>query len=134
MRRCCPLGRLSSELAESDPAARAALSAGLGQWHQRLTAGLETMQQRGGLAEDADAGALALGLLAAAQSGLLLAQRSRARPGRSRSLWTSLWTASRRGCRRLPEAGWPWDQPALPPYACVTVIVSSSLRSATIAS
>lgn len=73
----CPLGRLASELAESDPAARSALAAGFSEWQRRLTAGLSTMQERGRLARDADVSTLALGLLAAAQGGLLLAQTTR---------------------------------------------------------
>ena len=73
----CPLGRLASELAESDPAARSALATGFTQWQDRLTAGLRAMQERGELPPDADASALALGLLAAAQGGLLLAQTTR---------------------------------------------------------
>ena len=73
----CPLGRLASELAETDPAARTALVAGFTQWQGRLTAGLRTMQERGDLPDDADPSALALGLLAAAQGGLLLGQASR---------------------------------------------------------
>lgn len=73
----CPLGRLASELAESDPAARSALDAGFTQWQRRLTVGLRTMQERGELSRDADAPSLALGLLAAAQGGLLLAQTAR---------------------------------------------------------
>jgi TetR/AcrR family transcriptional repressor of nem operon len=73
----CPLGRLANELAESEPAARAALATGFTQWQDRLTAGLRDMQTRGDLAADADASALALGLLAAAQGGLLLTQTTR---------------------------------------------------------
>lgn len=73
----CPLGRLASELAESDPAARSALATGFAQWQDHLTTGLRTMQERGELAHDADAPSLALGLLAAAQGGLLLAQTAR---------------------------------------------------------
>ena len=73
----CPLGRLASELAESDPAARTAIVEGFTQWQGRLTAGLRTMQERGDLAGDVDPSALALGLLAAAQGGLLLGQATR---------------------------------------------------------
>ena len=73
----CPLGRLAAELAESDPLARAALLTGFGEWQERLARGLRVMQQRGELAEDAEPAALALGLLAAAQGGLLLAQTAR---------------------------------------------------------
>jgi TetR/AcrR family transcriptional repressor of nem operon len=73
----CPLGRLASELAENDPLARAALATGFSEWQERLTTGLRTMQERGELDPTADAGALALGLLAAAQGGLLLTQTAR---------------------------------------------------------
>jgi TetR/AcrR family transcriptional repressor of nem operon len=73
----CPLGRLAAELAESDPLARAALVTGFGEWQERLARGLRVMQERGELAEDAEPAALALGLLAAAQGGLLLAQTAR---------------------------------------------------------
>jgi TetR/AcrR family transcriptional repressor of nem operon len=68
----CPLGRLAGELAEQDADARAGLVAGFAAWQDRLAAGLRAMQERGELAGDADPGALALGLLAAAQGGLLL--------------------------------------------------------------
>jgi len=73
----CPMGRLASELAESDPTARAALADGFGTWQARLTAGLRTMRERGELAADSDVDALAPGLVAAAQGGLLLTQTAR---------------------------------------------------------
>jgi len=72
--RGCPLGRLASELAASDPGARTALAAGFTAWQARLATGLRAMRERGELAAGADPDALALGLLAAAQGGLLLAQ------------------------------------------------------------
>ncbi len=72
--RGCPLGRLASELADSDPAARAALTDGFARWQGRLAAGLEAMRKHGTLDPDADPQALAIGLLAAVQGGLLLAQ------------------------------------------------------------
>ena len=65
------------ELADSDQVARAALVHGFSRWQDRLAAGLRAMQQRGELADDADPDALALGLLAAVQGGLLLAQATR---------------------------------------------------------
>ena len=68
----CPMGRLASELAESDPTARAALADGFGTWQARFTAGLRTMRERGELAADSDVDALAPGLVAVAQGGLLL--------------------------------------------------------------
>lgn len=73
----CPLGRLASELADSDPAARAALMVGFARWQDRLAVGLESMRVHGALAPDVDPQALALGLLAAVQGGLLLAQATR---------------------------------------------------------
>jgi TetR/AcrR family transcriptional repressor of nem operon len=73
----CPMGRLACELAESDPTARAALRDGFGTWQARIRAGLRAMQERGELAADSDIDALALGLVAAAQGGLLLTQTAR---------------------------------------------------------
>ena len=74
----CPMGRLASELAESDPAARAALADGFAAWQARLAAGLRALRERGELAADSDdVDRLALGLVAAAQGGLLLAQTTR---------------------------------------------------------
>jgi TetR/AcrR family transcriptional repressor of nem operon len=73
----CPMGRLASELAESDPTARAALRDGFGTWQARLATGLRSMQERGELAADTDVEGLALGLVAAAQGGLLLTQTAR---------------------------------------------------------
>lgn len=73
----CPLGRLASELADDDAAARAGLFAGFEAWQESLAAGIRLMRGRGELAQDADPDMLALALLAAAQGGLLLAQTAR---------------------------------------------------------
>jgi TetR/AcrR family transcriptional regulator, transcriptional repressor for nem operon len=73
----CPLGSLVGSLAESDPIARAALARSFARWQRLLTAGLETMRDRGELRHDIDADALALGLLASVQGGLLLSQTRR---------------------------------------------------------
>lgn len=73
----CPMGRLASELAESDPTARAALEDGFATWQTRIAHGLRTMQERGELPADRDVVALAVGLVAAAQGGLLLTQTTR---------------------------------------------------------
>lgn len=73
----CPMGRLASELAESDPTARAALHDGFATWQARLAAGLRSMQERGELEADTDVDVLALGLVGAAQGGLLLTQTAR---------------------------------------------------------
>ena len=70
----CPLGSLAGQLAERDPAARAAIADGLGRWQAQLQAGLERMRARGELAEDADTGALAAATMASLQGGLLLCQ------------------------------------------------------------
>ncbi len=68
----CPLGRLASELSNSDPSARADLVTGFTAWQERLAAGLRTMHRQGHL--DTGPDPLAAGLLAALQGGLLLTQ------------------------------------------------------------
>ena len=70
----CVIGSLASELADSDPEARADLSAGMVRWEQAIREGLTAMQQRGELRADADPARLALFVLAALQGGLLLTQ------------------------------------------------------------
>ena len=72
----CPLGRLASELADTDPAARTALAAGFARWQERLAGALRTIRDRGELSPGVDPDALAMGLLAAVQGGLLLGQAS----------------------------------------------------------
>ena len=73
----CPLGSLSSELAETDDDARAALAEGFARWEAAIRQGLHVMRRRGDLRPDADPERLALGVLAALQGGLLLAQVAR---------------------------------------------------------
>ena len=68
----CPLGRLAAELAEADRCASAELVDGFATWQQHLAVGLRRMHERGQLEAEPDA--LAAGLLAAVQGGLLLAQ------------------------------------------------------------
>lgn len=70
----CPLGALAAELAENDPAARAALAKGFARWADLVAAGLRRLQTRGALRPEADPDALALAALASYQGGLLLAQ------------------------------------------------------------
>jgi TetR/AcrR family transcriptional repressor of nem operon len=70
----CPLGSLSSELADDNPWAREALAAGFSAWHEAIRDGLATMQGDGVLRADADPDRLALALLTAVQGGLVLAQ------------------------------------------------------------
>jgi TetR/AcrR family transcriptional repressor of nem operon len=73
----CPLGSLGSQLAESDPRARALVAAGFGRWSTALRDGLEDLRSTGHLRADTDPEALAVTLLAALQGGLLLAQVQR---------------------------------------------------------
>jgi TetR/AcrR family transcriptional repressor of nem operon len=73
----CPIGSLGSELAETDPEARAQIAEGFRRWEATIQSGLQEMHARGRLAADADPDTLALALLAALQGGLLLAQIER---------------------------------------------------------
>ncbi|BCY09622.1 TetR/AcrR family transcriptional regulator [Actinoplanes sp. L3-i22] len=73
----CPLGSLSSELADDHPWAREALAAGFNAWHEAIRGGLATMRDNGVLRARTDPGRLALALLTALQGGLLLAQAQR---------------------------------------------------------
>lgn len=73
----CRLGSLTGELVESDAELQADFAAGFERWEALLRRGLLTMKQRGDLAPDADADALAYSLLAATQGGYLLTQAHR---------------------------------------------------------
>ena len=73
----CPLGSLSTELAEHDQGARAALSASFTRWSDAIRAGLAHMIDQGVLRPEADPDKLSLAMLAAVQGGLLLAQAQR---------------------------------------------------------
>ena len=73
----CPIGSLGSELAETDPEARAQVAQGLSRWEAVIQSGLREMHARGRLTPDTDPGTLALALLAALQGGLLLTQIQR---------------------------------------------------------
>jgi TetR/AcrR family transcriptional regulator, transcriptional repressor for nem operon len=73
----CPLGSLSSELAETDEPARAALAASFDRWEAPIRDGLRRMRDRGELRHDTDVDQLALATLAALQGGLLLTQARR---------------------------------------------------------
>ena len=73
----CPIGSLSSELADTDEGARAALAGAFSRWQSAIRRGLQAMQRRGELTADADPERLALATLAALQGGLLLAQAQR---------------------------------------------------------
>jgi TetR/AcrR family transcriptional repressor of nem operon len=73
----CPLGSLSSELAETDEPARTALAASFERWEAPIRDGLRRMRDRGELTDETDVDRLALGTLAALQGGLLLTQAKR---------------------------------------------------------
>jgi TetR/AcrR family transcriptional regulator, transcriptional repressor for nem operon len=70
----CPIGSLAGQLAEQDPAARAAIAAGLERWESHLRDGLQRMKDRGKLGKAADPAALATATMASIQGGLLLTQ------------------------------------------------------------
>ena len=73
----CPIGSLGSELAETDPEARAQIAQGFKRWEAAIQSGLREMHARGRLTPDTDPDTLALALLAALQGGLLLTQIQR---------------------------------------------------------
>ena len=73
----CPLGSLANELADQDETARRAIAGYFDDWLVLITDTLTAMKNRGVLREDADARALANGLLAALQGGYVLAQTAR---------------------------------------------------------
>jgi AcrR family transcriptional regulator len=73
----CPLGSLGSQLAETDPEARALVAAGFGRWSAAIAAGLRALHAAGPLSAGIDPDDLAVTLLAALQGGLLMAQVQR---------------------------------------------------------
>jgi TetR/AcrR family transcriptional repressor of nem operon len=73
----CPIGSLGSELAETDPDARAQVAEGFKRWEAAIQNGLREMHAGGRLTPDTDPDTLALALLAALQGGLLLTQIER---------------------------------------------------------
>jgi TetR/AcrR family transcriptional regulator, transcriptional repressor for nem operon len=70
----CPLGTLSSEIAEIVPEFRFDLNRAFARWEDGIRSGLRAMHERGELRKDADPDRLATALLAAVQGGLLLTQ------------------------------------------------------------
>ncbi len=73
----CPVGSLGSQLAETDPEARAHVAEGLRRWQATIQSGLREMHARGELTPETNPDTLALALLAALQGGLLLTQIQR---------------------------------------------------------
>ena len=72
--RGCPLGSLTSELANDSEPARKRLADSFSMWRERIENGLARMQERGELSASADPHDLALALLSAVEGGLLLAK------------------------------------------------------------
>ncbi len=70
----CPLGSLVGQLAESDPEARAHISAGFDQWAAAIGDGLRSLHEDGKLPSDIDPDDLATTLLATLEGGLILSQ------------------------------------------------------------
>lgn len=70
----CPMGALIHQLTETDEAAKAALKAGFARWEALLAKGLQRVADNGGLIVGTDPAVMAVGLLAAYQGGLLLAE------------------------------------------------------------
>jgi TetR/AcrR family transcriptional regulator, transcriptional repressor for nem operon len=70
----CPIGTLATEVAGHNEDARMQATAGFDAWERLLTDALERMRQRGELRADAEPAALATGLLASIEGGMVLSQ------------------------------------------------------------
>jgi TetR/AcrR family transcriptional repressor of nem operon len=70
----CPIGTLASEVAGRNEDARLQAAAGFDAWERLLAEALERMRQRGELRADAEPAALATGLLASIEGGMVLSQ------------------------------------------------------------
>lgn len=75
-RHGCALGSLASELSCRSEHSRLALADAMATWEGYLRAALQRIQAKGQLRSDADPAMLAIGILAALEGGLLLAQTS----------------------------------------------------------
>ena len=73
----CPIGTLSSEVSGRNEEARLHAAAGFDAWEKLLADVLERMRERGELRTDAVPGALATGLLASLEGGMVLSQARR---------------------------------------------------------
>ncbi len=73
----CPLGTLATEVAGRNEDARVQAAAGFDAWERLLAGVLERMRQRGELRADAEPAALATGLLAGIEGGMVLSQARR---------------------------------------------------------
>jgi TetR/AcrR family transcriptional repressor of nem operon len=80
----CPLGSLVAEVADQDIRLRTVAAAAFAHWEDELAAGLQALQEQGGLRADADPETLAEEALASIQGGYLLSTAKRAaRPMRN---------------------------------------------------
>ena len=70
----CPIGTLATEVACRNEDARLQAAAGFDAWERLLADALERMRQRGELRADAAPAALATGLLASIEGGMVLSQ------------------------------------------------------------
>ena len=70
----CPIGTLATEVAGRNEDARLQAAAGFDAWERLLAGALERMRQRGELRADASPAALATGLLASIEGGMVLSQ------------------------------------------------------------
>jgi AcrR family transcriptional regulator len=100
----CPIGSLGSELAETDPEARAQVAEGFKRWEATIRNGLREMHARGRLPSESDPDTLALALLAALQGGLLLTQIERDTKPLEAALDTTLDLIARLGASTTAES------------------------------
>jgi AcrR family transcriptional regulator len=70
----CPVGTLATEVAGRNEEARLQAAAGFDAWERLLANALERMRQRGELRADTEPAALATGLLASIEGGMVLGQ------------------------------------------------------------
>jgi TetR/AcrR family transcriptional repressor of nem operon len=91
----CPLGSLGSQLAESDPQARALVAAGFGRWADAIGEGMRSLHTAGHLPAEIDPDDIAITVLAALQGGLLLAQVQRSTRALETAVDTILALATR---------------------------------------
>ena len=70
----CPIGTLATEVACRNEEARLQAAAGFDAWERLLADALERMRQRGELRADTEPSALAAGLLASIEGGMVLSQ------------------------------------------------------------
>ena len=70
----CPIGALAAEVAGRNEGARRQAAAGFDAWERLLADALERIRQRGELRADTQPAALATGLLASMEGGMVLSQ------------------------------------------------------------